>query len=86
MPWFGKWVRPLAWGVLEQGHAALARLAAMVGTGKMEEELGLIIPFTGQAPRGSGVSFSHLTGTLLVQNMRLLDSSDMSFNSCVRGG
>lgn len=31
MPWFGKWVRPLAWGVLEQGHAALVRLAAMVG-------------------------------------------------------
>lgn len=26
IPPFGKWVRPLGWGALEQGHAALARL------------------------------------------------------------
>lgn len=37
MPWFSKWVRPLGWGVLEQGHAALARLGRDGRNGKIEE-------------------------------------------------
>lgn len=45
MPWFGKWVRPLAWGVLEQGHVALARLGSNGRNGENRRGGGLATSF-----------------------------------------
>lgn len=99
MPWFGKWVRPLAWGVLEQGHVALARLDSNGRNGENRTRGVLVTSFTQpllswggpsvvwkKGPQGSGVSFSQLTRTLLVQNMRLWDTSGMWLNSCLGVG
>lgn len=90
MPWFGKWVRPLAWGVLERGHAALARQDSNGRNGENGRGGGLVTPLTQfllswAGPLGVWSSLSHLTGTLPVQNMGLWDNSGMWLN-CLGGG
>lgn len=58
MPWFSKWVRPLGWGVLEQGHAALARLGRDGRNGKIEEEVAWSHPLFSSFSPGQALWWS----------------------------